>query len=151
MRLTRSYDPWVQTAWVDGRRIDLSTRMRLSRCLTQYPGRRLDLDVEFERGHRIVGFRVVVLPGRDKARTRLCTNLPRTPFSLDLVARLYRFRWQIAVSSQGHINQSVQVRPRPADSGLVAGRRRGAQARRRSPPTSMRERRMCNTPGCNVQ
>ena len=35
--------------------------MRLSRCLTQYPGRRLDLDVEFERGHRVVGFRVVVL------------------------------------------------------------------------------------------
>ncbi len=27
--------------------------------------------------------------------TRLCTNLPRTPFSLDLVSRLYRFRWQI--------------------------------------------------------
>ena len=27
--------------------------------------------------------------------TRLCTNLPRTPFSLDLIARLYRFRWQI--------------------------------------------------------
>jgi len=151
VRLTRSYDPWVRTAWVNGRRVDLSTSRRLSRFLTQYPGRRLDLDVEFERDHRVVGFRVVVLPGRDKAMTRLCTNLPRTPFSLDLVARLYRFRWQIAVSSQGHINQSVQVRPRPADSGLVAGRRRGAQARRRSPPTSMRERRMCNTPGCNVQ
>jgi hypothetical protein len=27
--------------------------------------------------------------------TRLCTNLPRTPFSLDLVTRPYRFRWQI--------------------------------------------------------
>jgi hypothetical protein len=27
--------------------------------------------------------------------TRLCTNLPRTPFSLDLVSRLYRFCWQI--------------------------------------------------------
>jgi Transposase DDE domain len=27
--------------------------------------------------------------------TRLGTNLPRTPFSLDLVARLYRLRWQI--------------------------------------------------------
>ena len=25
----------------------------------------------------------------------LCTNLPRTPFSTDVVARLYRFRWQI--------------------------------------------------------
>ena len=27
--------------------------------------------------------------------TRLCTNLARTPFSVDVVARLYRFRWQI--------------------------------------------------------
>jgi hypothetical protein len=27
--------------------------------------------------------------------TRLCTNLPSTPFSAPLVARLYRFRWQI--------------------------------------------------------
>jgi hypothetical protein len=95
VRLTRSYDPWVRTAWINGRRVDLSTRRRLSRFLTQYPGRRLDLDVEYDRDHRVVGFRVVVIPGRDKAMTRLCTNLPRTPFSPDLVARLYRFRWQI--------------------------------------------------------
>jgi Transposase DDE domain len=95
VRLTRSYDPWVRTAWVNGRRVDLSTRRRLARFLTQYPGRRLDLDVEYERDHRVVGFRVVVIPGRDKGGTRLCTNLPRTPFSQDLVARLYRFRWQI--------------------------------------------------------
>ena len=46
-------------------------------------------------GLRVVGFRVVVLPGREAAMTRLCTNLSRTPFSLDVVARLYRFRWQI--------------------------------------------------------
>jgi hypothetical protein len=32
--------------------------------------------------------------------TRLCTNLPRTPFSLALVARLYRFRWQIELLSK---------------------------------------------------
>jgi len=95
VRLTRSYDPWVRTAWVDGHRADLSTRLRWSRCVARHPGRRLDLDVEFERGHTLVGFRVVVLPGRDQAMTRLCTNLPRTPFSLDLIARLYRFRWQI--------------------------------------------------------
>jgi hypothetical protein len=95
VRLTRSYDPWVRTAWVNGRRVTLSTRRRLSRFLPQYPGRRLDLDVEYERDYRVVGFRVVVIPGRDKGMTRLCTNLPRTPFSLDLVARLYRFRWQI--------------------------------------------------------
>ena len=49
----------------------------------------------FDVGPRVVSFRVVVLPGREAAMTRLCTNLPRTPFSLDLVGRLYRFRWQI--------------------------------------------------------
>jgi hypothetical protein len=38
--------------------------------------------------------RAVVLPGNEPSMTRLCTDLPRTPFSLDLVARLY-FRWQV--------------------------------------------------------
>ena len=37
------------------------------------------------------------------------------------VAEVYKNRWQIGVSSQGHINQPVQVRPRPTDSSLVAG------------------------------
>lgn len=36
------------------------------------------------------------------------------------VAAIYKDRWQIGVSSQGHINQPVQVRPRPTDSSLVA-------------------------------
>ncbi len=95
VRLTRSYDPWVCAAWVAGERTAVPTRIRLSRFLARHAGHRLDLDVEFERGPRLVGFRVVVLPGREAAMTRLSTNLPRTPFSLDLVARLYRFRWQI--------------------------------------------------------
>jgi hypothetical protein len=34
--------------------------------------------------------------------------------------RRYRRRWIGGVSRQGHINQSVKVRPRPTDSGLVA-------------------------------
>lgn len=50
VRLTRSYDPWVRTAWVEGRRMDLSGRMRLSRFLARHAQRRLDLDVAFERG-----------------------------------------------------------------------------------------------------
>jgi hypothetical protein len=37
------------------------------------------------------------------------------------IARIYKERWQIGVSSQGHIVQSVRDRPRPKDSGLVAG------------------------------
>ena len=95
VRLTRSYDPQVRAAWVDGRRVPVSTRMRWSRFVGRHAGQRLDLDVAFHRGPRVVGFRVVVLPGREAAMTRLCTNLPRTPFSVDLVSRLYRFRWQI--------------------------------------------------------
>jgi hypothetical protein len=95
VRLSRSHDPWVCRAWVDSRREEEAPRMRLSRFLARHRGCRLDLDVEYEQGRRVVGFRVVVLPGRDKAMIRLCTNLPRTPFSGDLIARLYRFRWQI--------------------------------------------------------
>ncbi len=36
------------------------------------------------------------------------------------VAAVYKDRWQVGVSSQGHINQPVQVRPRLTDSSLVA-------------------------------
>jgi len=97
MRLSRSHDPWVRAAWVDGKPIVLPKPVRLSRFIAQNLNHRMDLDVEYERdkGKRMVGFRVIVLPGKEKTMTRLCTNLPRTPFSLDLVARLYRFRWQI--------------------------------------------------------
>lgn len=95
VRLTRSYDPWIRTAWVEGQRTSVPPRIRLSQFLAQHTGQRLDLDVDFRVGPRVVGFRVVVVPGREAAMTRLCTNLPRTPFSVDLVGRLYRFRWQI--------------------------------------------------------
>jgi len=95
VRLSRSHDPWVQAAWIDGKRTPLPKPVRLSGFVAQHAGRRMDLDVEYERGKHRVSFRVVVLPGHEKSMTRLCTNLPRTPFSLDLVSRLYRFRWQI--------------------------------------------------------
>jgi len=103
VRLTRSYDPWIRTAWVEGQR--------------------LDLDVDFHVGPRVVGFRVVVLPGREAAMTRLCTNLPRTPFSLDLVARLYRFRWQIELcfkewKSYANLHQFDTANPHIAE-GLI--------------------------------
>jgi len=91
---TRSPTTGGRTAWVGGRRAAVPPRLRLSRVLAQYPGHHLDLDVEFARGARRIGFRVVVLPGRDPTMTRLCTNLPRTPFSAGLVAWLSRFRWQ---------------------------------------------------------
>lgn len=97
VRLTRSHDPWVRAAWIDGDHMPLNKPTRLSCFIAQNAGCHMDLDVEYERdkGKRLVRFRVVVLPGNETTMTRLCTNLPRTPFSLDLVSRLYRFRWQI--------------------------------------------------------
>ena len=96
VRLSRSHDPWVRSAWVDATTVALPKPIRLSRFVARNTGHRMDLDVEYERrGHGRVSFRVVVLPGSENTMTRLCTNLPRTPFSLDLVSRLYRFRWQI--------------------------------------------------------
>jgi hypothetical protein len=41
--------------------------------------------------------------------------------SLKQLLQIYFDRWQIGVSSQGHIVQSVRDRPRSKDSGLVAG------------------------------
>ena len=52
---------------------------------------------------------------------RLLTNRPAD--TLAQAAELlqwYGSRWSIGVSGQGHITQSVQVRPRLIDSGLVA-------------------------------
>jgi hypothetical protein len=96
VRLTCSHNPWVRAAWLDGKRVPLANPIRLAHFIAQHAGRRMDLDVEYERrGQGAAEFRVVVLPGNEKTMTRLCTNLPRTPFSLDLVSRLYRFRWQI--------------------------------------------------------
>lgn len=97
VRLTCSYNPWVHAAWVEGKRVPLPKPVRLSNFIAQQAGRRMDLDVEFTRGKGQDGvrFRVLVLPGNEQTMTRLCTNLPRTPFSLDLVGRLYRLRWQI--------------------------------------------------------
>lgn len=95
VRLTRSHEPWVRAAWLEGKRVPLRKPVRLGRFVTRNANRQMDLDVEYQRGKRVVGFRVVVLPGQEKTMTRLCTNLPRTPFSVAVVANLYRFRWQV--------------------------------------------------------
>jgi len=123
VRLTRTYDPWVCAAWVEGTRTAVPTRIRVSRFLARHAGRRIDLDVEFVHGPQRVCFRVIVLPGREPAMTRLCTNLSRTPFSVDVVARLYRFRWQIELcfkewKSYANLHQFDTANPHIAE-GLI--------------------------------
>ena len=48
----------------------------------------------------------------------ICTD---PDLALQLLVQAYVYRWEIGVSSQGHIVQSVKDRPGPKDSGLVAG------------------------------
>ena len=123
IRLTRTYDPAVRALWVDGQRVPVASDLRLSRILGQHAGHVVDVDVEFRQADRRVACRVVALPGRESAMTRLCTNLPRTPFSADLIGRLYRFRWQIELyfkewKSYANLHQFDTANPHIA-AGLI--------------------------------
>lgn len=77
VRLTRSYDPWARAAWVDSRRAAVSKRMRLARFLAQHAGCEMDLDVEFERGRRVIGFRVAVESQCQRVYSSACRQEPR--------------------------------------------------------------------------
>src|SRR5664280_1830824 len=56
-------------------------------------------------------------PETGKRLKFLTNNFARPPLA---IAEIYKKRWAVGVSSQGHINQPVQVRPRLTDSSLVA-------------------------------
>ena len=45
------------------------------------------------------------------------------------VAEWYYWRWKIGVSSEGSLTQSVQVRPKPRDSGFVAREAPGRESK----------------------
>ena len=57
----------------------------------------------------------------------LVTNLAELTSSH--VVCIYQKRWAMGVSSQGSLTQSVQVRPRPRDSGLVAREAPGRESK----------------------
>jgi len=61
---------------------------------------------------------VVVWDPINEREIVLLTNLLH--FGPTTIAAIYKDRWEIGVSSQGHIVQSVKDRPRSKDSGLVA-------------------------------
>ena len=57
------------------------------------------------------------------------TTLPPTELGTEDILELYRIRWQVGVSSQGSLTQSVQVRPRLIDSSLVAREAPGRESK----------------------
>jgi hypothetical protein len=83
---------------------------------------------------------------------RLITTIldPATAPAKDLAA-LYHERWEIGVSREGHIVQSVGDRPRLTDSGLVAGEAPWRESKTAEPSDNMLGKEYGNAPGCNVQ
>jgi hypothetical protein len=65
----------------------------------------------------------------------LLTNLLH--FGPTTIAAIYKDRWEIGVSSQGHIVQSVKDRPRSRDSGLVAGEASWRESKTTEPSGNM--------------
>jgi hypothetical protein len=63
--------------------------------------------------------RIAVWDTENQREIILLTNLME--FGSTTIAAIYKERWNIGVSSQGHIVQSVKDRPRSKDSDLVAG------------------------------
>jgi len=66
------------------------------------------------------------------------TNLPQSPQWI--YEQVYCQRGEIGVSSQGHINQSVRVRPRLKDSSLVAGEASRSESETMKPSDDILER-----------
>jgi len=97
MRLTRSWRPYVTAVHQQHAVTVLPKPVALDTFLAQNPNRAFDLDAAFGRGKGRSTFRLIVVPGKEPSMTRLCTNLPRERFSMELVGKLYRFRWQVEI------------------------------------------------------
>lgn len=70
---------------------------------------------------RIIEYELKGVEGAEPLYRLATTILDHEPAPAGELAALYHERWEIGVSSQGHIVQSVRDRPRLKDSGLVAG------------------------------
>src|ERR1035438_2389524 len=69
---------------------------------------------------RVIDYRLEGIEGSEPIYRLATTILDPGKAPAGELAALYHERWEIGVSSQGHINQPVQVRPRLTDSSLVA-------------------------------
>jgi hypothetical protein len=67
------------------------------------------------------------------------------------IIEFYGARWKIGVSGEGHLIQSVEVRPRPKDSSLVAWEASWRESKTVKPSDNVRALAYSNVPGCNVQ
>ena len=102
MRLTKSWKPQVHGEYApDGEVRPLNKPMSLDQFAARNLGRVLDLSISLAKDGHKSRFRLVMVPNtstnpkKKDDWIRLCTNLPAADFPSELVARAYRFRWQI--------------------------------------------------------
>ena len=102
--------------------------------------------VYWRSGARRQPLRLLVVaptPYRKRKSGRLYYRRPAYLLTTDLTSsakallQIYFDRWQIGVSRQGHIVQSVKDRPRPRDSGLVAGEAPWRESKTAEPSDNM--------------
>ena len=70
---------------------------------------------------RVIDYRLDQVPDAEPIYRLITTILDHKLAPAKELAALYHERWEIGVSRQGHIVQSVKDRPRSKDSDLVAG------------------------------
>ena len=86
---------------------------------------------------RVIEYRLKDVPGAEPIYRLITTILDPKRAPAKELAALYHERWEIGVSSQGHIVQSVKDRPRPKDSGLVAGEAQWRESKTAEPSDNM--------------
>jgi hypothetical protein len=86
---------------------------------------------------RVIEYRLKDVPGAEPIYRLIATILDPAVAPAKELAALYQERWEIGVSSQGHIVQSVRDRPRSKDSGLVAGEAPWRESKTAEPSDNM--------------
>jgi hypothetical protein len=86
---------------------------------------------------RVIDYCLQDVPGAEPLYRLITTILDHQQAPAKELAALYHERWEIGVSSQGHIVQSVKDRPRPKDSGLVAGEAQWRESKTAEPSDNM--------------
>jgi hypothetical protein len=86
---------------------------------------------------RVINYRLEGVADAEPLYRLVTTILDPTHAPAGELAALYHERWEIGVSSQGHIVQSVKDRPRPKGSGLVAGEAPWRESKTAEPSDNM--------------
>jgi len=118
-------NPWIDRGFVDGKRVKKHAGSALKTVLQKIGRRTLDADCAWAEPKpegvllRVISFRP---PGKDE-RVTLVTNLPRDEFPAEMVAQLYRLRWQVELlfkEMKSHTNlKRFATSKQPIVEGLI--------------------------------